>query len=123
MQRLVHGFIVGMLVVLGAVPAVRAGGLRMDGQGHFLIHDQPAFLRGVYDTAVGPSDDSNVWERLLFETGGDVRTTRALQNIPLNLYLNYHRGADTVPQINALTASATTRGWPVTTSWTSAQTR
>ena len=102
MQHLVYGFIVGMLVVLGAVPAARAGGLGMDGQGHFLIHDQPAFLRGVYDTAVGPSDDPSVWERLLFETGGDVRTTRALKNIPLNLYLNYHRGADTAPQINAL---------------------
>ena len=101
MQHLVRAFFVTILV-LGAVPAVNAGGLGMDGQGRFLIHGQPAFLRGVYDTAIGPSDDPSVWERWLFQTGGDIRTTRALKNIPLNLYLNYHRGADTAPQINAL---------------------
>jgi hypothetical protein len=79
-----------------------AAGLGLDGQGHFLIHGQPAFVRGVYDTGVGPYDSAAAWEAALFQPGGDVRATRALKNIPLNLYLNYHRGADAAPQINAL---------------------
>jgi hypothetical protein len=99
------------------LPAAEAAGLDTDGQGHFVIQGQRAFVRGVYDTGVGPYDSAAAWEQALFTTGGDIRTTRGLKNIPLNMYLNYHRGADTAPQINALMDALQSHGmlWLQTT--------
>jgi hypothetical protein len=89
-------------LVAGAVAPAGAGGLGFDGQGHFVVKGAPRFVLGTYDTGIGPFDTADQAEAAIFTTGGNIRTTRALQNLPLNVYLNYHRGADSAAQINAL---------------------
>ena len=96
---LIVTLIIGLVVP--ASPQDRFG-LEMDGAGQFMIGRNPAFIRGVYDTGIGPFDTADAWDVALFRSGGDTRTTRGLETIPLNMYLNYHRGEDTADQINAL---------------------
>jgi hypothetical protein len=122
-----HRFMLALAVILtlvaaAALPAAEAAGLETDGQGYFKIQGQRAFVRGVYDTGVGPYGSASAWEQALFTPGGDIRTTRGLENIPLNMYLNYHRGADNADEINALMDALQNHGmlWLQTTNCYSA---
>jgi hypothetical protein len=72
--------------------------------GAFVINGQKRFGLGVYDSGIGPYDDPNAWEPALFNTltAGNAMSTRGLAGIPINMYLNYHRGGDSAAQITAL---------------------
>ena len=104
-------FVLALTLVIGlGAPAapqdLRSGRLDLDLQGQFRIVkgnvSQPAFIRGVYDTGIGPYDTADAWDAALFLPSTDIRGTRGLGTIPINMYLNYHRGADDVQQIRAL---------------------
>jgi hypothetical protein len=70
----------------------RPGALRaamtmsFDENNRFLIHGQPAFLLGVYDSGMGYYNYEQGWEDLF-------TTQRRLFELPINFYLNYWYGA------------------------------
>jgi hypothetical protein len=72
--------------------------------GALVINGQKKFGLGVYDSGIGPYNDANTWESALFNTltTGNAMSTRGLAGIPINMYLNYHRGGDSAAQITAL---------------------
>ena len=104
--RTISGVFLALALTGAAVvpPAWAGAPLRFataaDGTGRFVAGDQQVFIRGVYDTGVGPFDSVAQAETILFETGGNLRSTRSLNELPaLNMYLNYHRGHDSQPQL------------------------
>jgi hypothetical protein len=113
------------LALIGAAAVTPSAGAPLsfttaaDGTGRFQTADgQKHFLVGVYDTGVGPFDSVEQAEAILFDTNGDLRSTRSLENLPaLNTYLNYHRGHDTKEQLWNLMGALKTHGllWLQTT--------
>ena len=85
--------------------------LTFDGSGHLVMNDVKKFGLGVYDSGIGPSTDSSWWDTNLFNTfdssttTAQLKSTRGLGGIPLNMYLNYHRGEDDVPETRGLLQS------------------
>ncbi len=93
--------LVVLAVLIGHAQAQTPSRLSFDSSGHFLIHGQPRFVRGVYDSGIGWYTDPSQWESVLFLPGGDVWGTRNLGSTAINMYLNYQQGQDTLTQVNA----------------------
>ena len=92
--------LVGVAAVTPSAGAPLSFTTAADGTGRFWTADGRRFLLGVYDTGVGPFDSVEQAEAVLFDIGGNLRSTRSLDDLPaLNIYLNYHRGHDTKEQL------------------------
>jgi hypothetical protein len=90
--------VASFVLAAGVSAADKAPRTAIDGQGRLLVHGQPRFVLGVYDSGFGFSPDRAEWERKIFDKGGD----RQLDGIPINLYLNYHLGRANLPSVHAL---------------------
>jgi hypothetical protein len=70
-----------------------------DQQNRFLLHGQPTFLLGVYDSGMGYDSDEAAWT-------SQFTTQRRLFELPINFYLNYWYGAapnnSILPMMDAL---------------------
>jgi len=97
-RTLVGLIVLSLVIATGASGAPKPPRMSMDSQGRLLVHGQPRFVLGVYDSGFGYSPDRFEWERKLFDRGGE----RELDGIPINLYLNYHLGRANVPSMHAL---------------------
>jgi hypothetical protein len=69
--------------------------------GRFFVHGTETFVLGVYDSGFS-SPPSDGWESALFNGSGDVRYYRSLKSIPINAYLNYYQGMDSLDELGAL---------------------
>src|SRR5262245_29613175 len=101
---------VGALLV-GLRPVSANSGFRLEFNytangrpGALVINGLKKFGLGVYDSGIGPYNDANTWEQVLFNTltTGNAMSTRGLAGTPINMYLNYYRGGDSAAQITAL---------------------
>jgi hypothetical protein len=66
-----------VLALIGHAQAQTPSRLSFDSSGHFLIHGQPRFVRGVYDSGIGWYTDPSQWESVLFlpaVTWGDAQS-------------------------------------------------
>jgi hypothetical protein len=66
----------------------------------FVMNGTETFLLGVYDSGFSPPPAS--WESALFTGSGDSRYYRGLAGIPINAYLNYYQGMDSLQQVQTL---------------------
>ncbi len=108
----------GLLAFLfGQAEAQTSSRLSFDSSGHFLIQGQPQFVRGVYDSGIDTYTSPSDWDRVVFQSGGDIRGTRSLGSTAINMYLNYQQGQDTLTEINAAFAALQPHGvlWLQTT--------
>jgi hypothetical protein len=106
-MRHVGRLVVTAVLLLTFAPAVHGqtrGGI--DGSGRFLMHGNPSFLLGVYDSGGAYSSDPAFWEQAIFSPTGD----RGLQGFGLNVYLNYWLGGMPISQTNALLDVLQTHG-------------
>jgi Bacterial Ig domain len=56
-----------------------------DEKNRVLLHNEPRFILGVYDSDIGYTTDDAGWEQILWSSTGDRRMT----GLPINMYLNY----------------------------------
>ena len=69
-----------------------------DEKNRVLFGGIPRFVLGVYDAGLGSVGTSTDWEQLLWSPTG----TRRMQDLPIDLYLNYHLGDTGADVINSL---------------------
>lgn len=67
----------------------------------FVLNGTQNFLLGVYDSGFS-SPPADGWESALFTGSGNVKYYRGLAGIPINAYLNYYQGMDTLDQVETL---------------------
>lgn len=107
-----RGWITAALMVVG----IAAGETTADAQSRmsFTCHDPAApvcdsrfvmngtetFVLGVYDSGFSPAPAD--WELALFTGTGDIKYYRGLAGIPINAYLNYYQGMDSLQQVQRL---------------------
>lgn len=68
--------------------------------GRFVMNGTETFLLGVYDSGFSPPPAS--WESALFTGTGDIKYYRGLAGIPINAYLNYYQGMNSLEQVQTL---------------------
>ncbi len=69
--------------------------------GRFFINGTETFVLGVYDSGFSPPP-ADGWESALFTGTGDMKYYRGLKDIPINVYLNYWQGGNTLTQVQNL---------------------
>jgi len=94
--------------VVSTYPAYRvsrvAAGLRaamkitFDEKNRVLMNGVPRFLLGVYDSGSGYSTNDSFWENQLWSATGE----RRMDNMKINMYLNYWYGQAPLDAMNAL---------------------
>ncbi|HEX3178483.1 MAG TPA: Ig-like domain-containing protein [Methylomirabilota bacterium] len=69
-----------------------------DAKNRVLIKGVPRFVLGVYDSGMGYSTQDSFWENALWSSTGD----RRMDNLRINMYLNYWYGEAPADAMNAL---------------------
>jgi hypothetical protein len=102
--------------VVSTYPAYRvsrqAAGVRgamkitVDEKNRILMNGVPRFVLGVYDSGSSYSTDPNFWNNQLWSPTGE----RRMDNLKINMYLNYWYGAAPVDAMNALMTSLQQHG-------------
>jgi hypothetical protein len=69
-----------------------------DAKNRVLLKGVPRFILGVYDSGMGYSAQDSFWENALWSSTGD----RRMDNLKINMYLNYWYGEAPVDAMNAL---------------------
>src|SRR5688572_22642195 len=90
------------------VPATERSTMNIshDRDGRLLMHGQPRFGLGVYDSCLSYFTDPASYESTIFAPG----SKRQLGGVNLNLYLNYHYGQAPLPAMEALMTSLQNHG-------------
>jgi hypothetical protein len=71
--------------------------------GRFVMNGTETFVLGVYDSGFSPPPtNSQSWENALFIGMGDIKYYRGLKDIPINVYLNYYQGMDSLQEVKNL---------------------
>ncbi|HJZ88622.1 MAG TPA: hypothetical protein VKN99_25790 [Polyangia bacterium] len=93
---------------LTRVPAAARASMNVtfDDKGRILLHGTPRFILGVYDSGLGYGTTDDFWENTLWSATGD----RRMQDLPINLYLNYWYGAAGLDAMNALMTNLARHG-------------
>jgi len=80
--------------------------IAFDEKNRVLMNGVPRFLLGVYDSGSGYSTDPAFWDNLLWSPTG----TRRMDNLKINMYLNYWYGQASIDAMNALMTSLKSHG-------------
>jgi hypothetical protein len=90
------------------VPAGVRGSMKVafDEKNRVLMNGQPRFVLGMYDSGSGYSTQDSYWESQLWSPTGE----RRMDNMKLNMYLNYWYGAAPLDAMNALMSNLQRHG-------------
>lgn len=86
-----------MMTVVAAVATSASAAMSYDSKGRFVMDGKPRFVLGVYDSGLSYSTDPAFYENALFSSSAN-----RLNDLPINLYLNYHYGQSPMTAMNPL---------------------
>ena len=91
------GTMVAVVALIGAVATGASAGMSHDSKGRFVLDGKPRFVLGVYDSGLSYFTDPASYENALFGPSAN-----RLNDLPINLYLNYHYGQAPMSAMNPL---------------------